>query len=190
MKRCETPQNMSRSNRVDRVRLLWKIPTQFHSTNLCISSTSSAYFAPTFVVYQNGLKHPKAWVMDQMGYIGHVHYEKFRHDFVARTCALIAPVRRVLHRLSSIKGTVRNTPKHKFRVQLCGSVRSLRKVLTRLWCMNLFINCTVRPILHRLSCSNETVWNIPKYEIWVQYGESGVFIVKNTDMTSLHELVH
>jgi hypothetical protein len=33
----------------------------------------------------------------------------------------------------------------------------------------------VRPVLHRLSCSNETVGNIPKLEFWVQWSGSGAF---------------
>jgi hypothetical protein len=47
----------------------------------------------------------------------------------------------------------------------------------------------VRPVLHRLSCSNETVRNVPKHEFWVQWSGSGTFAVKNSDMTSFSELV-
>jgi hypothetical protein len=64
---------------------------------------------------------------------------KFRFDFVARTCALIAPV----------------------------------------W-----------PILHRSSCSNEPFRNAPKHEFGDQLGGSVTFIADNSDVTSLHELVH
>jgi hypothetical protein len=48
----------------------------------------------------------------------------------------------------------------------------------------------VRPDLHRSSCSNEKVRNTPKHEFGVQWGGSGAFIAKNSDATSLHELVH
>jgi hypothetical protein len=121
-KRSETPRNMSLwSNRADRVRLLRKILTQLRCTNLCISCTSLVYFAPTFILYQNGLKQPKTGVIGQMGCIGCVHCEKVPRDFVARTCALIAPLRRVLHRLSCSKKTVQNATKHEFRVQWGGS---------------------------------------------------------------------
>ena len=49
-KHYETHQNMSLwSNGVDRVCSLWKIPTRFHGTNLCINYTSSTHFAPSFV---------------------------------------------------------------------------------------------------------------------------------------------
>jgi hypothetical protein len=37
----------------------------------------------------------------------------------------------------------------------------------------------VRPVLHRLSCSNETVRNAPKHEFWVQWSGSGAFVAKN-----------
>ena len=39
-------------------------------------------------------------------------FEKFRRDFVARTFALIAPVRPILHRVSCSKEMIPNTPKH------------------------------------------------------------------------------
>jgi hypothetical protein len=47
----------------------------------------------------------------------------------------------------------------------------------------------VRPVLHRLSCSNETVRIAPKHEFWVQRSGSGTFVAKNSDMTSFSELV-
>jgi hypothetical protein len=47
----------------------------------------------------------------------------------------------------------------------------------------------IRPVLHRLSCSNEMVQNVPKYEFWVQWTGSGAFIAKNSDVTSFSELV-
>jgi hypothetical protein len=36
----------------------------------------------------------------------------------------------------------------------------------------------VRPVFHRLSCSNETVQNAPKHEFWVQWSGSGAFVAK------------
>jgi hypothetical protein len=47
----------------------------------------------------------------------------------------------------------------------------------------------VRPVLHRLSCSNETVRNAPKLEVWVQWSGSGAFVAKNAIATSFSELV-
>jgi hypothetical protein len=40
-----------------------------------------------------------------------------------------------------------------------------------------------RPLLHQLSCSNETVQNAPKYEFFVQWRGSAAFGVKNSDVT-------
>ena len=55
----------------------------------------------------------------------------------------------------------------------------------------------VQPVLHRVSWSNETIQNAPKYYKTHQYmhlgsnvGGSGVFIVRNSNATSCHELVH
>jgi hypothetical protein len=47
----------------------------------------------------------------------------------------------------------------------------------------------VRPVLHRFSCSNETVWNNPKHEFWVEWSGSAAFVAKNFDATSFSELV-
>jgi hypothetical protein len=47
-----------------------------------------------------------------MGWIGCVHCEKSRRDFVARTFALIRPVHPVLHRVSCRYETTANAPKH------------------------------------------------------------------------------
>jgi hypothetical protein len=46
----------------------------------------------------------------------------------------------------------------------------------------------VWPLLHRLSCSNETVRDAPKYEFWVQWSGSGAFIAKNSDKNFLANL--
>jgi hypothetical protein len=56
-----------------------------------------------------------------MGWTGCVRYKKFQHDFIVQTCALIAPVQPVLHRLSWSNDMVRNAPKLQFGVQLGGS---------------------------------------------------------------------
>ena len=47
-----------------------------------------------------------------MGWIGCIHSEKFRCNFVARTFALIAQVRPVLHRASCSNEIIQNAPKH------------------------------------------------------------------------------
>ena len=72
--------------------------------------------------------------------------ENFKQDFVARTFALIAPV---------------------------------------------------RPVLHRVSCSNETVLNTPKWYEMLQnmsfrvlWGRLGAVVPRNYEATSWHELLH
>ena len=76
-------------------------------------------------------------------------YEKFWHDFVAQTFALIAPVWRILQQVSCSSKTVpnaskqkRNKPKHEFRVQWCGSGAFVAKILRRHHGTNFCINCT------------------------------------------------
>jgi hypothetical protein len=46
-----------------------------------------------------------------------------------------------------------------------------------------------RSVLHRLSCSNETVRNAQKYEFWVKWSGSGAFVAKNLEVTSFSERV-
>ena len=105
-----------------------------------------------------------------MGWIGCVRCEKFWCDFKARTSALIAPVQPVLHRVSCRNETLPNAPKHyethtnmSLGSNDVGRVHSLRKISKRLHGTNLCINCTCSTHLHRLSCSNETLPNAPKY---------------------------
>jgi len=47
-----------------------------------------------------------------MGWIVCIHCDKFGHDFVARTFALIAPFQPILHRVSCSNEMVPNAPKH------------------------------------------------------------------------------
>ena len=47
-----------------------------------------------------------------MGWIGCVRCEKFRCDFMAQTCALIAPVQPVLHQVLCSDETLTNATKH------------------------------------------------------------------------------
>ena len=47
-----------------------------------------------------------------MGWIGAVHCEKFRCDFMAQTCALIAPVQPILHQVLCTNERLPNASKH------------------------------------------------------------------------------
>ena len=133
-----------------------------------------------------------------MGWIGCVRCEKFRRDFVARTFVLVRPV---LHRFSLSNQMVLNAPKlyesHQ-NISLGSNVvdraRSLRKIPTRLRGMNF---CTS---LARFAPSfvrqpngpkcTQIVQNAPKHEFRVKWGGSGVFVVKNSDVTLCYELLH
>src|SRR6185436_11529554 len=86
-------------------------------------------------MHPNTTKCTETLVLDPMGWIGSVHCEKTRRDFVARTFALLAPVHPVLHRVSSSYETIPNAPKYfetnqNMRLGSNGvdQVRSLRKI--------------------------------------------------------------
>jgi len=75
--------------------------------------------------------------------------EKFRHDFVARTFTLIAPVLRVLQQVSCNSKMFSNAPKRKEMHQNMSLGSNgvypecyLRKILTRHRGANFYINCT------------------------------------------------
>src|SRR6185503_17871351 len=81
-----------------------------------------------------------------------VRCEKFQNDFMAQTCALIAPVQPILSRVSCSNETLTNAPKHyetrqnmSFGSNGVGRVHSLRKIPIRLHGTNLSINCTSSP---------------------------------------------
>ena len=105
-----------------------------------------------------------------MRQIGCVRCEKFQHDFVARTFAIIAPVQPVLHQVSCSNEMIPNAPKHKQTHQNM-SLRS--NVVDRCVCREKFwhdflartfaLISPVQPILHQVSCSNEMIPNGPKH---------------------------
>ena len=101
-----------------------------------------------------------------MGWIGCVHCEKSRHDFVARTFALIAPVHPILHRVSWSYEMIPNAPKHYTMHQnlSLGSngadwERSLQKIPMWLHGTKFCINCTSS---RRFAPSFMQLWNDPK----------------------------
>src|SRR4026209_849478 len=133
-----------------------------------------------------------------MRWIRYVCCKKFRRDFVARTFALVWPV---LHRVSCGNQTVPNAPKwynthHNviLAFNALDTVCLLRKIPTRLrgtnFCTSLarFAPSFVRQP-NGPECT-QIVRNAPKYQFRVQWGGSGVFVAKNSDATSWHELLH
>ena len=89
---------------------------------------------------------------------------------------------------------VRNAPKRELRVNGVDQVRSLQKILTRLHGTN-FCTSSARFALSFVRQPNcleciQMERNAPKRQFRVQWGGSGAFIVKNSDVTSWHELLH
>ena len=115
-----------------------------------------------------------------MGWIGCVRCEKFWYDFMARNSALIAPVQSVLHRVMCSNETLPNAPKYYETHQnmSLGSngvvrVRSLRKFRCDFVAKTFALIAPVQPILHKASCSNETIQNTPKHYETHQYRSLG-----------------
>ena len=155
-------------------------------------------------MHPNTMRRTKTWLYGPMEWIGCNHCKKSRRDFVARTFALIAPIHTVLHRVSCSHERIPNAPKHYVTHQNMSSgsngvdwARSLRKIPTWLRGTNFCINCTSSPcfassfmqLWNDPKCT-QTLCNAPKHEIGVQWGWLGVFIAKNPDVTSWHELLH
>ena len=154
-------------------------------------------------MHPSTMKHNKTWVWGPMGWIGCVRCEKLRCDFVARTFALIALVQPVLHRVSCSNEILPNTPKHyETHANMSGPMGWIGCVCCeKFWCdfmaRTSALIAPVQPVLHRVSCSNETLPNAPKYyethqnmSLGSQWGGSSVFVAKNSDATSWQKLLH
>ena len=155
-------------------------------------------------MHPNTMQRTKTWIYGPMGRLGWVRREKSRHDFLARTFALIAPVHPVLHRVSCSYETIPNASKYCETDRNIGLgsnrvvwVRSLREMPTWLRGTHFCINCTsshrFAPSFMHLRNDNrwtQTLWNLPKHEFRVQWGGLGAFVAKNSDVTSWHKLLH
>ena len=104
-----------------------------------------------------------------MEWVRCVRCEKFKNDFMAQTCALVAPDQPVLHRVSCSNETLQNAPKHyETHQNMClGSnvvdqLHSLRKIQCDFVARNFALIAPVHPVLHRVSCSYETIPNAPE----------------------------
>jgi hypothetical protein len=156
---------------------------------------------------QNAPKHCETQQDISLGSngVGRVHsLRKFQNDFRAQTCALVAPVQPTLHRISCSNETLPNAPKHYETHQNMSlwsngvdRVRSLWKIPMRFMARTCALIAPVQPVLHRVSCSNETLPNAPKhYETRqnISLGSNGAGRVhslwKNSDATLWHELLH
>jgi hypothetical protein len=89
---------------------------------------------------------------------------------------------------------VRKAPKHQFRVQWGGLgvfiVKNSARLRGTTFCTSSarFAPSFVRQP-NGLECT-QTVCIVPKRQFRVQWGRSGEFVVKNSDATSWHELLH
>ena len=123
-----------------------------------------------------------------MGWIRCFGCEKLQREFMAQTFALIAPVQYVLQQVSCSYETIPNAPKYyeTDRNISLGSngadwVCLLRKKSRRDFVPRTFaLIAPLHPILHRVSCSYETITNAPKnYETQknMSLGSNGVYQV-------------
>ena len=101
-KHYETHQNMSLgSNGVDRFRSLRKIPMRLRGTNFSLVAPVQPVLyraSCSNKTIHNASKHYKThqnMSLGSMEWVRCIHCEKFQNDFIAQTCALIAPVQPV-----------------------------------------------------------------------------------------------
>ena len=118
----------------------------------------------------NTTKPAETLVSGLMGWIGCVRCEKSRRDFVAQTFPLIAPVQYVLRHVSGSYETIPNAPKYyetDWNISLGSNtvdwVLSLWKIRRDFAAPTFALIAQVHPILHRVSCSYETIPNAPKH---------------------------
>jgi hypothetical protein len=155
-------------------------------------------------MHPNTMQRTKTRVYGPMYWIGCVRCEKSRRHFVARTFALIIPVQYVLQQVSCNYETIPDARKcyeMDWNISLGSNrvdwVRSLWKIPTWLRGTNFCIICSSSPrfapsfkqLRNDPKCT-QTLWNTPKHEISVQWSGSCVFVVKNYNLTSWHELLN
>ena len=105
-----------------------------------------------------------------MGWINCVRCKKFQNDFMTQTCALIAPVQPVLHRVSCSNEILPNAPKHNethtnMSLGPNGWVGCIhwKNFQNNFMAQTSALIAPVQPVLQRVSCSNETLPNAPKH---------------------------
>ena len=135
-------------------------------------------------MHPNSMQCTKTWVRGPMGLIGCVRCEKSRRDFVAWTFALTAPVHPVLHRVWCSYELIPDAPKHcathkNMSFYPMGQIGCVRceKSQCDIMARTFVLIAPVHPVLHRVSCSNETIPNAPKRYVMHQnmsLGSNGV----------------
>ena len=173
---------------------LRKIATRLRGTNFC---TTSANFAPSFVRQPNGHEStrivrntPKCQFRVQWGGSGAFIAKSLMRPRGTNLCT--SSVRFATSFVRQPNGPectkiVGNAPKLQFRVQWGGSGAFIAKSSTQLRGTN-FCTSSARfaPSFVRQpngpKCT-QIVENAPKHEFRVQWGGSGVFVVKNSEAT-------
>ena len=148
-----------------------KVPVRLRGTNFC---TSSARVAPSFVRQPNGLEctqivgnEPKRRLRVQWcasgAFLAKNHDATSWHELLHSFGPFCIEFRKATKR-SRCNQIVQNEPKHQFRVQWGGSGAFVAKKFQCYFMAQTFaIIALVQPVLHRVSCSNETIQNAPKY---------------------------
>ena len=137
-----------------------------------------------------------------MVWIRCIRCKKLQYNFIARTSTLIAPVQPVLHQVSYINETLPNAPKYyethqNMSLGSNGWIGCIRCEKFRRDFVARTLICTssasLAPSFVRQpngpKCT-QIVQNTPKHQFRVQCGGSIVFVAKNSDATSWHELLH
>ena len=130
-----------------------------------------------------------------MGWIGCVLCEKFWHDFVTQTFALIAPVQYILQQVSCSYEMIPKHPNTMKRTETLvlgpmGWIRSVRCEKTRrdFVARTFALIAPVHPVLHRVSWSYEMIPNAHKhYETHqnMRLGSNGVDQVRSLQKITL-----
>ena len=119
-----------------------------------------------------------------MEWVGCIRCEKFQNDFMAQTCALISPIQPILHWVSCSNEILPNAPKHNethtnMSLGSNGWVGCIhwKNFQNNFMAQTCALIAPVQPVLHWVSCSNETLPNAPKdYETHqnMSLGSNGV----------------
>ena len=128
-----------------------------------------------------------------MEWIGSVRCEKFRCDFIAQTCPLLAPFQPIVHRISCSNETLPNAPNTRkcSKTWVWGPMGWIGCVhCEKFWCDIMAQFCAlialVQPVLHQVSCSNGTLTNTLKlYETHknMSLRSNGVYRVRSLRKT-------
>ena len=201
-------QNNSLGSNVDWVHSLRKISTWLCGTNFCINCSSSPRFAPSFMQLRNDPKCAQTlWNTKKMS-LGSNGVDQVRSlqkiptwlrgtNFCINCTSSphFAPSFMQLQNYPKCVQTLWNTQKMSLGSNGVDQVRWLRKITMWLHGTNFCINCTSLVCLatsfmqlrNDPKCT-QILWNALKHWYRVQRGGLVVFVAKNPDVTSWHEL--